>query len=195
MQEPSGPSSDDVVAPSLDSSKPQLSPVSSRRLSSTSSPKLFIPKTSSHRQSQLLGKRTHNQQKKDQSVWLNSPRLVPKKQHNSEDNAIFDASHPIDGGDSLLDRILHKRQRVNSDAAFKKQEFSFLPTLAAPSVGGGAAASLKRSRDLKASEKSNGVGAALNNKIFSGNGNANVGGAPSHQNGSQKEQGPMPIEI
>jgi len=30
--------------------------------------------------------------------------------------------------ESLLGRLLVKRQRVNSEATFKKQEFSFMPT-------------------------------------------------------------------
>ena len=68
--------------------------------------------------------------------------------------------------ESLLGRIMHKRQRVNSEAATKKQDFSFMPTLAAKMTRKDVPSSLssptltatlegiKSRRDLKASEKS-----------------------------------------
>ena len=78
-------------------------------------------------------------------------------------NPLVDES--IDSG-SLLDRILHKRQRLNSEASSKKLEFSFLPTQKAKSgnsTTGNNDSSfspttsglIKLTRDLKASEKQN----------------------------------------
>ena len=70
------------------------------------------------------------------------------------------------GSGSLLDRILHKRQRLNSEATSKKLEFSFLPTQKANSgnsttVNNDSSFSpttsglIKLTRDLKASERQN----------------------------------------
>ena len=77
-------------------------------------------------------------------------------------NPLVDDS--IDSG-SLLDRILHKRQRVMSEASSKKLEFSFLPTQLKAKSGNSTTANndssfspttsglIKLTRDLKAAEK------------------------------------------